>query len=104
VRGGIASLPQQKRAELDAIFMQLERHLGRDEGLPGRPWYKHQIYAPGQYTGYGVKTLPAIREAIELRRWSEAEAQIRVVAATLEQFAAQIERAAKIASSSVTAS
>lgn len=97
VSGTIAGLSQKQRSELDAVLMQLERKLTRDDGLPGRPWYKHQIYAPGQYTGYGVKTLPAVREAIELRRWDEADAQIEVVAGTLERFAAEIERAAKIA-------
>jgi N-acetylated-alpha-linked acidic dipeptidase len=81
---------------LDAALRASERALTRDEGLPGRPWYRHQIYAPGRYTGYGVKTLPAVREAIELRNWGEAEAQVLVVARTLEGFAAQVENAAAI--------
>ena len=51
--------------------MKTERALGPKEGLPGRPWYRHQIYAPGFYTGYGVKTLPAVREAIEQREWKK---------------------------------
>jgi N-acetylated-alpha-linked acidic dipeptidase len=92
-----SGLSQKQRSELDVLFLQLERKLTRDEGLPGRPWYKHQIYAPGQYTGYGVKTLPAVREAIELRRWQEADQQIEVVAKTLERFAAEVERAAAVA-------
>ncbi len=89
-------LSPKQRSELDALFIQLERKLTRDEGLPGRPWYRHQIYAPGQYTGYGVKTLPAVREAIELRKWQEAEQQIEVVAETLERFASEVERAAAL--------
>jgi N-acetylated-alpha-linked acidic dipeptidase len=56
----------------------------------------HQVYAAGQYTGYGVKTLPAVREAIELRRWQEAEEQAAVVAGTIEGFAAEVDRAAAI--------
>jgi N-acetylated-alpha-linked acidic dipeptidase len=72
------------RNELNAFLRTFERRLTRDEGLPGRPWYRHQIYAPGQYTGYGVKTLPSIREAIELRRWDEANAQSKVVAGVLD--------------------
>ena len=53
-----------------------------------RPWFKHQIYAPSFYTGYGVKTLPGIREAIEQHNWDDASAQITVVAQTLERTAA----------------
>jgi len=56
----------------NAAFIGLERKLTRTEGLPGRPWYTHQVYAPGFYTGYGVKTLPAIREALEQRQWAQA--------------------------------
>jgi N-acetylated-alpha-linked acidic dipeptidase len=81
---------------LDGVLMGLERALTRREGLPGRPWYRHEVYAPGQYTGYGVKTLPAIREAIELRRWAEADEQITVVSRVLEGYAAQIDRATAI--------
>ncbi len=55
-----------------------EQQLLNDEGLPRREWYKHTIYAPGYYTGYGVKTLPGIREAIEQRDWKEAQQQIEV--------------------------
>ncbi|HEY5073593.1 MAG TPA: transferrin receptor-like dimerization domain-containing protein, partial [Pyrinomonadaceae bacterium] len=62
-------------------------------GLPRRPWFKHQIYAPGFYTGYGVKTLPAIREAIEQRNWTEAEEQIILVAGTINRIAAAIDDA-----------
>ncbi len=77
-------LAPERRAELNAFLRGFERRLTSAAGLPGRPWYRHQIYAPGQYTGYGVKTLPAIREAIELRRWDEANAQIVVVAKLLD--------------------
>ena len=61
-------------------------------GLPRRPWFKHQIYAPGFYTGYGVKTLPAIREAIEQRNWTEAEQQIKLVSETITSIAEAIDR------------
>jgi N-acetylated-alpha-linked acidic dipeptidase len=84
---------REKQAALDAALAQIERAMTRDEGLPRRPWFKHQIYAPGFYTGYGVKTLPAIREAIEQREWREADEQIVKVAATIEQVAARIEQA-----------
>jgi N-acetylated-alpha-linked acidic dipeptidase len=72
------------RAELNEFLRGFERLLLDDAGLPGRPWYRHQIYAPGLYTGYGVKTLPAIREAIELRRWEEANGEIVEVAKLLD--------------------
>jgi len=72
------------RDELNAFLRGFEQRWTAGAGLPGRPWYRHQLYAPGQYTGYGVKTLPAIREAIEQRRWDEANAQVRVVAGVLD--------------------
>ena len=78
--------------ELNRALMNFEHLLTLPAGLPGRPWYVHQIYAPGQYTGYGVKTLPAVREAIELRQWSLANEQILVVADLLERYAAEIDR------------
>ena len=86
-------LSPAERAALDQVLMGCERALTRSEGLPGRPWYVHHIYAPGQYTGYGVKTLPGVREALELRRWREAEAQVVIAAQVLEAFAARIDAA-----------
>ena len=87
------SLTAQTQQALDEALMQTERAMIREAGLPRRPWFKHQIYAPGFYTGYGVKTLPAIREAIEQRNWTEAEQQINLVADTLNQIGAAIDRA-----------
>ncbi len=81
---------------LDEILYKTERLLTRSEGLPRRDWFRHQIYAPGFYTGYGVKTLPGVREAIEQRDWREANEQILIVSKVLENFAAEIDRAAKI--------
>jgi len=63
------------------------------DGLPRRPWYRHTIYAPGFYTGYGVKTLPGIREAIEQRNWAEAQDQINVVAQHMDNLAAYLNSA-----------
>jgi N-acetylated-alpha-linked acidic dipeptidase len=90
--GGAMPAPEVQQ-RLDEILMKSERALTRPEGLPRRPWYVHQIYAPGFYTGYGVKTLPAVREAIEQRNWQEANQQVPLVAATIEGFAKQIDRA-----------
>ncbi|MGC9971591.1 MAG: transferrin receptor-like dimerization domain-containing protein [Bryobacteraceae bacterium] len=85
------------RASLQAVDQKLiesERRLTDSAGLPGRPWFKHQIYAPGVYTGYGVKTIPAVREAIEQKRWAEAETQIARVGRVLAAEAALIDGAA----------
>ena len=74
----------------DAVNQALykaEQQLLSNNGLPRRPWYRHVIYAPGFYTGYGVKTLPGIREAIEQRNWKEAQEQIGIAAAVLKKFA-----------------
>ena len=68
----------------------------RAEGLPRRPWFKHHIYAPGFYTGYGVKTLPGVREAIEQHDWKGADAQIVVVSDTLTRLAAQVDAATSV--------
>jgi N-acetylated-alpha-linked acidic dipeptidase len=84
-------------AELDGVLMRVEQLLTRDAGLPRRPWFRHQIYAPGFYTGYGVKTLPGVREAIEQKNWTEASQQIEIVAKVIDGYAAEVERAAGLA-------
>ncbi|HEY3441851.1 MAG TPA: M20/M25/M40 family metallo-hydrolase [Paludibaculum sp.] len=94
----LSALSPDKAKALDAILMRTERVLTRPEGLPRRPWFQHMIYAPGFYTGYGVKTLPGIREALEQRFWQEAGEQIGYTATALEAFAAEVERAAKMTS------
>ena len=80
---------------LDEALYKTERALTRSHGLPRRDWFRHQIYAPGFYTGYGVKTLPGIREAIEQRDWKEAEEQIIVAADVLAGLATEIETASR---------
>ena len=90
--GGRALSAAQQKA-LDAILLKSERALTRNEGLPRRPWFKHHIYAPGFYTGYGVKTMPGVREAIEQRNWNEATEQIHILAGVLAAFTAEIDRA-----------
>jgi len=98
-----ASLPSEapnaavREAALDQALMHVEQALTRPEGLPRRPWFRHQIYAPGFYTGYGVKTIPGVREAIEQKDWNEANRQIEIVAKVIENYAAQVDRAADIA-------
>jgi N-acetylated-alpha-linked acidic dipeptidase len=72
---------------INEALYRAEQQLLSDNGLPRRAWYRHAIYAPGFYTGYGVKTLPGIREAIEQRNWKEAQEQIEIDAAVLKKFA-----------------
>jgi N-acetylated-alpha-linked acidic dipeptidase len=79
--------------KLNAMLYQAEQKLLYEKGLPRRPWYKHQIYAPGFYTGYGVKTLPGIREGIEEGNWSEAQERISILATTLTDFDTTIKAA-----------
>ena len=80
---------------LNELLLQSERKLTSEDGLPGRPWFKHLIYAPGLYTGYGVKTVPGVREAIEVGRWKEADEQIVKAAAALDAEAKLVDSAAQ---------
>ena len=86
---------QEALKAINGKLMLTERALTHAEGLPGRPWFKHLVYAPGAYTGYGVKTIPGVREAIELKRWKEAETEIGRVAAALQNEANIIESVAR---------
>jgi N-acetylated-alpha-linked acidic dipeptidase len=88
-----ASQSNSNHDKLNQALYHAEKELLSDEGLPRRPWYKHTIYAPGFYTGYGVKTLPGIREAIEQRNWTEAQQQIGVVAAAVTRLAGYLKGA-----------
>jgi N-acetylated-alpha-linked acidic dipeptidase len=87
------SNPANARA-VNARLIESERRLTDTAGLPGRPWFRHMIYAPGFYTGYGVKTIPGVREAIEQKRWQEAEEQIQRVGKILTNEADLIDEAA----------
>jgi N-acetylated-alpha-linked acidic dipeptidase len=91
-----AGLPVAKQEQLNEILFNAERSLLQEQGLPRRNWYRHQIYAPGFYTGYGVKTLPGIREAIEQRYWKEAQENIELVAKTLAAYTAVVNSASAI--------
>jgi N-acetylated-alpha-linked acidic dipeptidase len=84
------------QAALDKILMNFERSMTSEAGLPRRPWFKHQIYAPGFYTGYGVKTVPGVREAVEQHDWKEAAEQITLASGVVTRVAAEIDRATAI--------
>lgn len=90
------SLSADKKKKLNEILYMAERSLVREEGLPRRKWWKHQIYAPGFYTGYGVKTIPGVRESIEERQWKDAQDNINIVAETIRQYTGRIDEAIKV--------
>ena len=87
----LLKLNDRKKEQINQKLMKLEQSLLSEKGLPRRPWFKHQIYAPGFYTGYGVKTLPGVREAIEQKNWKEAQEQISVLTETLNNFNSKLE-------------
>ncbi len=94
VTGGDGATAAQGLTSLNDHLIQAERMLTSRDGLPKRPWFRHLMYAPGLYTGYGVKTLPGPREAIELKAWSDADREIGRAAAALNATAAHVARAA----------
>ena len=78
---------------LNGLLQGLEQTLLHPRGLPGRQWYRHMIYAPGLHTGYGVKTLPGVREAIEQRRWPEVDQYMSIIAGVLKAYSDRLEEA-----------
>jgi len=86
-------LSYHSNRNLNTILRNMERALTREHGLPKRPWYKHHIYAPGFYTGYGVKTLPGVREAIEQSEFEQVQAQIDILASVINKFSSKIKEA-----------
>lgn len=91
--GGVYHQSAADLVSLNQLLYTSERKLLSQTGLPGRPWYRHEIYAPGLYTGYGVKTLPGLREAIEARDYSLAASQETIIVQTLDAYTAQINAA-----------
>ena len=83
-------------AKVNDVLFHSERALVLAKGLPRREWYRHQIYAPGFYTGYGVKTLPGIREAAEAKNWTEANQQVTSVAGVLAEMDRRIQEATRL--------
>ena len=88
-------LSKKELQQLNSLLLSSERKLGNTEGLPRRDWFKHQIYAPGFYTGYGVKTMPQIREGLEEGRFTEAQGGVRTVSAAINALTAQVNDAAR---------
>lgn len=88
------TLSPEALGPVNALLLRSERVLLSPEGLPGRPWYRHLLYAPGLYAGYGAKTLPGAREAIELKRYAEADGEIARIGKVLHDEAALVDAAA----------
>ncbi len=81
---------------VNQALQRTERTLLLEDGLPGRDWYRHSLYAPGLFTGYAAKTLPGVREAVEARDWDLANRQARELARAIRATAEQVERAARL--------
>jgi len=98
---GGAALASASTKDVNEMLMQSEHKLTTPEGLPGRFWYKHELYAPGAYTGYAAKAIPAVRENLEQKKWAEAEQAAARVAKVLQDESALITAAtAKLATAS----
>jgi N-acetylated-alpha-linked acidic dipeptidase len=93
-KGG--GLSKAQRVKLNAVVKPLDQSLLRPEGLPGRPWYMNMVYAPGRFTGYGAKTLPGVREAIEERRFDDAQKYVGITGQALNAYAGELDKATAI--------
>ncbi len=88
-----AGISSQARVKLNALLLDISQLLLDERGLPQREWYRHMIYAPGRFTGYGAKTLPGVREAIEERRFDDANLYATRIAAVLDAYSARLDAA-----------
>lgn len=88
-----ASLTRPVRDRLNGMLRDIDQLLLDARGLPERPWYQHMIYAPGRFTGYGAKTLPGVREAIEERRFDDANVYAGRIAAVLNAYSQRLDEA-----------
>jgi N-acetylated-alpha-linked acidic dipeptidase len=87
-------VPRSLVNQLNLDLMQVQRTFLNEQGLPERPWFKNQIYAPGAYTGYGAKPIAAVREYMDAKRWNDADGQIPAVAGVMQHIAESIQKAA----------
>jgi N-acetylated-alpha-linked acidic dipeptidase len=102
---GDLKLTAARRRQLNALLQGMEQRLTDARGLPGREWFRHFVYAPGRLTGYAVKTLPGVREALDAGRWDEASQYVGFTAAVLasycdrlDELSALLKRAESVAS------
>jgi N-acetylated-alpha-linked acidic dipeptidase len=96
LQAGEIKLSPAQLGELNALLQGMEQSLTQARGLPGREWFKHLIYAPGMLTGYGVKTLPGVRESIEADKWDVANEYSGATAAVLNAYCTRIDKASEL--------
>ena len=94
--GRESALAPATQAQINAGLAQIDQLLLDPAGLPGRPWFKNLIYAPGTLTGYGAKTLPGVREAIEQRRFDDARTYVGRTARVIEDYAGRLDAMAAL--------
>ncbi len=93
---GASELSAAQLARLQALMADIDQTLVSEVGLPGRGWYKNLIYAPGRFTGYGAKTLPGVREAIEDQRWADADRYAKLTADVIDAYSARLDQATAV--------
>jgi len=91
-----AGLSGARLARLQSLMLDIDQTLAPNVGLPGRPWYRNLIYAPGRFTGYGAKTLPGVREAIEDQRWADANRYAKLTADALNAYSDRLDKATAV--------
>jgi N-acetylated-alpha-linked acidic dipeptidase len=91
-----SKLATDQLARLQTLMLTIDQTLAPDIGLPGRTWYKNLVYAPGRFTGYGVKTLPGVREAIEEGRWDDANRYAALTASALDEYSSRLDAGRRI--------
>ena len=92
------SLSLERKSKINALLRSVDQAFINSKGLPRRDWFKNMMYAPGYYTGYGVKTLPGIREGLEERKWNEVRVYIKEVSKALDRASENIKSASRILS------
>jgi len=93
---GAARLSPASRAKLQGLMQTIDQTLAPAVGLPGRAWFKNLIYAPGRFTGYGAKTIPGVREAIEDERWADADRYAKLTADALNAYSGRLDQATNV--------
>jgi N-acetylated-alpha-linked acidic dipeptidase len=91
-----SALSGARRVRLQSLMFDIDQTLAPEVGLPGRPWYRNLIYAPGRFTGYGAKTLPGVREAIEDQRWADANRYAKLTADALNAYSDRLDKATAV--------
>jgi N-acetylated-alpha-linked acidic dipeptidase len=91
----IAAMPPERLRELNRMLTSVEQALLNPEGLAGRPWFRHTVFAPGTYTGYAAVMLPGVREAVDRRDWATAQTEAAALAAALSRAATRLDEATR---------